>query len=86
MEIILLVIILILLIAIALLIIFKSRGSNSDAVINSIAGLQSNLQKIESNFKEDFKINREENSGIAKDNREELNNTLKIITGQNQMH
>jgi DNA recombination protein RmuC len=84
MEIILLVVVIILLFIIALLIIFKGRSSNPDAVINSIVALQSDLQRIESNFKEDFKINREENAGIAKDNREELNNTLKIITGQSQ--
>ena len=84
MEIILLVIILILLIVIVLLIIFKSKDSTLDGLNNSIANLQSNLIKIESNFKEDFKINREENAGIAKDNREELNNTLKIITEQSQ--
>ena len=49
-----------------------------------LAALQKNLAKIESSLKEDFKINREENAGIAKDNRFELNNTLKNITAQSQ--
>lgn len=84
MEIILLVTIIILLIVIALIILYKSRESNSDVVVNTIGNLQTNMVKMESNFKEDFKISREENAGIAKNNREELNNTLKIITEQSQ--
>ena len=84
MEIFLLITIIILLVVIALIIIFKSQKSNPGVVINSIGSLQANLLKIESNFKEDFKISREENAGIAKSNREEVNNTLKIITEQSQ--
>ncbi|MEO6819359.1 MAG: DNA recombination protein RmuC [Ginsengibacter sp.] len=84
MEIILLIVIIILLIVITFIIISKGKQSNPGAVINSIENLQLSLSRIESNFKEDFKINREENLGIGKSNREELNNTLKIITEQGQ--
>jgi DNA recombination protein RmuC len=44
-----------------------------------VAALQAALSKIESSLKEDFRINREESSLVAKDNRSELNNTLKDI-------
>lgn len=77
--------------------IFRPKGGTTEYTLlsNKVEGLQSNLSKIESNLKEDFRINREENSAIAKDNRTELNQslkdfksdlteTLKTITGQNQ--
>ncbi|MDZ4706850.1 MAG: DNA recombination protein RmuC [Saprospiraceae bacterium] len=58
--------------------------------------LQGNLLKLETNLKQDFKLNREETATLAKDNRIELNNTLKDfkselsgaikdITDQNQL-
>ncbi len=63
-----------------LLFVFKSKPSNQNQeLIIKIDSLDRTLQKIESNLKEDFKINREENSSIAKENRFELNNTLKEI-------
>lgn len=63
-----------------LLFIFKAKpNSQNQELILKIDSLDKSLQKIESNLKEDFKINREENSNIAKDNRLELNNTLKDI-------
>lgn len=68
---------LLLLIAIALIIIFRKKESDEPELKNKIAELQTNLSKIETNLKEDFRINREENLSIAKDNRAELNNTLK---------
>jgi len=72
-----------LLIAIVLIIIFRSKTSNQLPELQTkVAELHSNLAKIESNLKEDFRINREENATIAKDNRVELNNTLKNITEQ----
>lgn len=64
--------------AIILIIFLRPRSSGSqEAVIPKVDLIQSSLLKIESNLKEDFRINREENAGIAKDNRTELNNTLK---------
>ncbi len=75
------------LMAIAIILIILFRNKNNDAIPElqqKLEALQANLSKIESNLKEDFKINREENAGIAKDNRIELNNTLKTITEQSQ--
>lgn len=61
-----------------MLFVFKAKpNANNQELILKIDSLDKSLQKIESNLKEDFKINREENSTIAKDNRIELNNTLK---------
>jgi DNA recombination protein RmuC len=74
-----------LLIAILLIFLFRNKGdSEQQQLKNKVAELQASLSKIESGFKEDFRINREENAGIAKDNRTELNNTLKNITEQSQ--
>ena len=42
-----------------------------------INNLEKTLLKIETGFRVDFRINREENSSIAKENRLELNSTLK---------
>ncbi len=72
-------------ITILLIIIFRNKNSGAlPDLQQKLEALQANLAKIESNLKEDFKINREENSGIAKDNRIELNFTLKTITEQSQ--
>lgn len=58
--------------------VFRAKPDSGNQDVNQkIDGIEKNLQKIESNLKEDFKTNREENSSIAKDNRTELNNTLK---------
>ena len=86
METILLIIICVLLvIAIILLIVFRSKAGNELPLLqNKVVELQTSLTKIETNLKEDFRINREENATIAKDNRTELNTTLKNITEQSQ--
>jgi DNA recombination protein RmuC len=74
-----------LLIAIILIIVFRSKASNELPLLqNKVAELQTSLTKIETNLKEDFRINREENATIAKDNRTELNTTLKNITEHSQ--
>ena len=64
-----------------------SRGDQGMAsqIQVSLSQLQSNLEKIESGLKEDFRINRQENANIAKDNRTELNGTLRTIIEQNQL-
>ena len=80
-------IILLILLLLVIILIFIFRNKNNNALPElqqQLAALQTNLAKIESSLKEDFKINREENAGIAKDNRFELNNTLKNITAQSQ--
>jgi len=72
-------------VAIVLIITFRNKNNAAlPELQQKLAALQANLAKIESNLKEDFKINREENAGIAKDNRIELNSTLKTITEQSQ--
>jgi len=66
-----------LLIAIILIIVFRSKAGNELPLLqNKVVELQTSLTKIETNLKEDFRINREENATIAKDNRKELNDTL----------
>jgi DNA recombination protein RmuC len=86
MEIILPIIICVLLIVlIVLIIVFRNGKSNGSALLQQkVEELQNSLTKIEHNLKDDFRINREENAGIAKDNRAELNNTLKTLTEQSQ--
>ncbi len=86
MEIILLIaIIVLLIITLFLLYIYRNKDNNElPELKNKIIEVQSTISKIESNLKEDFRINREENANIAKDNRTELNNTLRTITEQNQ--
>jgi len=84
-SILLIIICVLLLIAIILIIVLRSKGSKELPQLQiKVAELQSSLAKIETNLKEDFRINREENATIAKDNRIELNNTLKNITEQSQ--
>jgi DNA recombination protein RmuC len=65
------------LIAIILIIVFRSKAGNELPLLqNKVVELQNSLSKIEINLKEDFRINREENATMAKDNRKELNDTL----------
>ena len=66
-----------LIIVIILIIVFRNKNGNQlPSLLIKIEGLQASLAKIETNLKEDFRINREENATIAKDNRKELNDTL----------
>lgn len=84
-TILLIIICLLLLIAIILIIVFRNKSGNElPQLQNKVAELQTSLTKIETNLKDDFRINREENATIAKDNRTELNTTLKNITEQSQ--
>jgi DNA recombination protein RmuC len=74
-----------LLIVIVLTVVSKNKSSTELPELKTrVAELQASLAKIETNFKEDFRLNREEQAGIAKDNRTELNSTLKNITEQSQ--
>jgi DNA recombination protein RmuC len=81
--------------AIVLIIAYRPKGNNIHSLEGRVIELQNSLSKIENNLREDFKMNREENSNVAKGNRDELNNTLKdfkaelsgtlkTITEQNQ--
>jgi len=65
-------------ICILLIVIFRPNSQlDGQGILSRLDVLQANLTKIENNLKEDFRINREENAAIAKDNRGELNNTVK---------
>jgi DNA recombination protein RmuC len=64
-------------ILILVLIFRKNGGEELPQLRNQLAILQGELAKIESGLKQDFRINREENAGIAKENRTELKATLK---------
>lgn len=78
MEILLCIIIVLLLVVIVLQFVMKPKSNGDNFQLNQkLDTLDKGLSKIEFNLKEDFKINREENSKIAKDNRDELNSTLK---------
>lgn len=64
-------------ITIILQIVFRPQANQDLAVIlTRQAEFQSQLSRLETNFKEDFRINRDENSRISSDNRSELNQTL----------
>lgn len=80
------IVIIILLLIIAALILFLRPKNQRDVagLEGKLESLQSSLTKIELNLKEDFRINREENIAIAKENRSELNDTLKTIIEQSQ--
>lgn len=62
-------------IGIILLLLFQRDKKNTE-LYHRIDNLERSLMKIESGFREDLRINREENTTIAKENRTELNNTL----------
>lgn len=71
------IIIALLVLSIILIILFRNKEDKAlPALQNKLSDLQASLEKLEHNFKEDFRINREENSGIAGNNRAELNATL----------
>ena len=53
------------------------KPQQSSDLSQQIMGLEKSIQKLEAGFREDFRINREENGLIAKENRNELNSTLK---------
>ncbi|HEY3390226.1 MAG TPA: hypothetical protein VGK38_11680, partial [Prolixibacteraceae bacterium] len=61
---------------ITILLLFQ-RSKKSTDLPDRIDALDKSLTKIEAGLREDFRINREENSNIAKENRSELNATLK---------
>ena len=73
----LIIIIALLVVAIVLIFVFKSKSNDEIPQLqNKVGELQSSLAKIETNLKEDFRINREENTANAKTNREELNKAI----------
>jgi DNA recombination protein RmuC len=79
-EILLIVAIVLLIALIILQFVFKPKAIEADNSLGQKMDLlEKSLQKIETNIKDDFRINREENAKIARDNRDELSNALKEI-------
>ena len=70
-------IIVILMVVVALIFAFRSKENGVlPSFQEKLVNLQSAISTIEANLKEDFRTNRQENAGTAKENRTELNNTL----------
>ena len=91
----LLIIILLLLGAIILIFVTRSRQTADPGLMQKTESLAAQLTRIETNLKDDFRLNREESATLNRDNRTELNNTLtnfkseitenlSLITQQNQ--
>jgi len=77
------IVIALLIISILLLVLFRNLSNQDLPKLNyKIGELQNSLSKIEFNLKEDFRINREENSHLSKVNREELNKVIADFRGE----
>ena len=78
METILLIVLIVMQIVVVAVVIASRRqsGSGSPEMLARMLELHTMLSKLESNLKEDFRINREESSGMAKANRDELNKAI----------
>ena len=66
----------VLVIALQVLLILKKGQDNSKDFENILNNIQSLSERLEKNFREDFKLNREESRSVAKENREELIGSL----------
>ena len=77
-------IIFLLLINIILLFVLRKKTGADPALQTKLIELQTSISKIETGFKEDFRLNREENAANAKNDRSEINTALKTITDQSQ--
>lgn len=66
----------VLVIALQLMSMLKKGQDNSKDFENILNNIQSLSERLEKNFREDFKLNREESRYVAKENREELINSL----------
>ena len=76
-TILLMTIIVILMVVVALIFAFRNKENGVlPSFQEKLVNLQSAISTIEENLKEDFRTNRQENAGTAKENRTELNNTL----------
>lgn len=90
-------IILIILVAanILITIILRPKKTDNTELPNKVDTLSANLTRLEGNLKDDFRVNREESAGSARENRAEMSNSLnsfksemtenlRLITEQNQ--
>ncbi len=67
---------------IVVILFFKRGDSQGSALSNEL--VQSSLNRIESTLKEETRVNRDELSKQMKDNRQELNDSLRVFSEQNQ--
>jgi DNA recombination protein RmuC len=67
-----------------MVLVLRKKTGNGSALEIKLAELQTSISKIESGVKEDFRINREENAANAKNDRIEINTSIKNITDQSQ--
>ena len=70
-----------LLIVIVLQVVWRPRkdGREQETLEKLFAEMQRSFERIEKNFREDFRLNREESRLVAKDNREELASSLRAF-------
>ena len=70
-----------LLIVIVLQVVWRPRkdGREHETLEKLVAEMQRSFERIEKNFREDFRLNREESRLVAKDNREELAASLRAF-------
>ncbi len=59
---------------------YSQRNRNISHIQNSLSVLDHSLNKVDQSIRDDFQRNREESNKIAKENREELVNTLKTFS------
>lgn len=65
--------------AIFLIIAFRPKKNDDLRILDEkLAGIRAGIENIEKALKEDFRLNREENSSLARDNRKELMETLTV--------
>ena len=65
--------------AIFLIIAFRPTKNDDLRILDEkLAGIRAGIENIEKALKEDFRLNREENSNLARDNRKELMETLTV--------
>ena len=80
METLLIILIALAILNIILVFVLKAKpNTQNQELILKMDSLDKSLQKIEYSLKDDFRFNREENAVLAKDNRNELNATLKDL-------
>jgi hypothetical protein len=67
---------------VAVVLLLRRSESKGSAMSNEL--VQSSLNRIESTLKEETRVNRDELSKQMKDNRQELNDSLRVFSEQNQ--
>jgi len=82
MDFIALIIIVLLAINLLLTILFRHRKTENPELPLKVDSLSTNLLRLEGNLKDDFRVNREESAGSARENRTEMSNSLNSFKGE----